>query len=281
MGKIKWAAIPVVATTLLLVAVAAVLLRGADSSTARQATPEQAARQEPSAAQEVSKAAPVKPAAAVAAPRTKAVASRPAARLAKPKQVAPARQKQAAPAKVAAKPQSAAPANNLGWRLGTEWTVVVEEYADYLAEAQTITVTYRYKVVGVDAVKKSFTVSKRFANPANQPESARGDLVRAGYAADHGNLKLSWLQPQGRGMKMRPEDAEMVMGNNGIPMDVAASPFSGGKTVTANAAGLGKVQGNRTALGKGGTATYAKGVPWWVSYSQGNAIKAKLVSFQR
>ncbi len=171
MGKIKWAAIPVVATTLLLVAVAAVLLRGVDRSTARQATPEQAARQEPSAAQQVSKAAPVKPAAAVAAPRTKAVASRPAAR--------PAKQNQVAPAKVAAKPQSVAPENNLGWRLGTEWTVVVEEYADYLAEAQTVTVTYRYKVVGVDAAKKSFTVSKRFANPANQPESARGDLVRA------------------------------------------------------------------------------------------------------
>ncbi len=276
MGKIKWAAIPVVATTLLLVAVAAVLLRGADNSTARPVTPEQAARQEPSAAQQVSKA-PAKQAAAVAAPRTKAVASRPAAQPAKAKQVAPARQKQAAPAK----PQSVAPANNLGWRLGTEWTVVVEEYADYLAEAQTITVTYRYKVVGVDAAKKSFTVSKRFANPANQPESARGDLVRAGYAADRGNLKLSWLQPQGRGMKMRPEDAEMVMGNNGIPMDVAATPFSGGKTVTASAAGLGKVQGNMTALGKGGTATYAKGAPWWVSYSQGNAIKAKLVSFKR
>jgi hypothetical protein len=62
---------------------------------------------------------------------------------------------------------------------------------------------------------------------------------------------------------------------------VAASPFSGGQTVTATAAGLGKVQGNRTALGKGGTATYAKGVPWWVSYSKGNSIKAKLVSFKR
>ena len=261
MSRIKWAAIPMIATTMLLVVVAALFLSRADRGIARQPAQQQVARQAPSGVQHVSKA-PAKQA-APAAPRTsivtrpnRTVASRPAA-------------------------QPAAPANNLGWRLGTEWTVVVEEYADYLAEAQTVTVTYRYKVVGVDAAKKSFTVSKRFANPANQPESARGDLVRAGYAADRGNLKLSWLQPQGRGMKMRPVDAEMVMGNNGVPMDVAASPFSGGQTVTATAAGLGKVQGNRTALGKGGTATYAKGAPWWVSYSNGNAIKAKLVSFKR
>lgn len=270
MGKIKWAAIPVVATTLLLVAVAAVLLRGADNSTARQATPEQAARQEPSAAQQVSKA-PAKQA-APAAPRTgvitqpnRTVASRPATK------------SQAASAKVA----STGPANDLGWRLGTEWTVQVEEYADYLAQPQAVTVTYRYKVVAVDAGKKSFSVSQRFADPANQPEAARGDLMRAGYTTERGALKLAWVQPQGKGAKLRPAQAHTLLGNNSISLEVAASPFSDGKDVSVLAAGLGKVRGNRVVLGKDKTATYVKGAPWWVSYSQGRTIKAKLTSFKR
>ncbi|MBA2362695.1 MAG: hypothetical protein H0V86_04105 [Chloroflexia bacterium] len=264
MSTIRWAAIPIAAITLLLVAVAAVALRGADRSVPRQDPPQQAARQAPSAAKPVSHV-PAKQAAPVVAPQTKAVAAR------------PARQQQAA----SGKPQSVAAANNLGWRLGTEWTVVVEEYADYLAEAQTVTVTYRYKVVAVDAAKKSFTVSMRFADPANQPANARGDLIQAGYAADRGSLKLSWLQPHGRGSKLRPADAELLMGNNTVSMDVASSPFSGGKSVATSAASLGKVQGNRATLGKGRSATYAKGAPWWVSYSQGDSIKAKLISFKR
>ncbi len=80
---------------------------------------------------------------------------------------------------------------------------------------------------------------------------------------------------------MRPTDAEMLMGNNAISMDVAETPFSGGKTVSTSAANLGKVQGNKAALGNGRTATYVKGAPWWVSYSQGEGIKAKLINFKR
>lgn len=289
MSKTKsWGAAPIIAITLLLVVAAAALLgarntprsaRGeTDRTTARQAQPQ--ARQQ---AKPESRAAVLPQRSSAGARQSRPARSKPAARPARPVAVPhAAAPKAGARSRPAAQPQAEELANVLGWRLGTQWTVKVEKFADYLAEARTITTSYRYTVVGADPAGRSFTVSMRYADLSIQPEDARGDLMVARYTVqDGGALELAWLQPEGRGPQMPPEVARGLLGNNSLPMAVPAQPFTSGTTVQVQAPGLGQVQGNRLVLGSGETATFARGVPWWVSYSKGDALKATLTGFTR
>ncbi len=171
--------------------------------------------------------------------------------------------------------------NNLGWRLGTEWTVRVEEYAEYLFEPDWISTSYRFTVVGVDPTTNTFTVSMRFADPSLQPAAPQGDLVVAQYMVNNGNLTLAALQPHGEGRALPVDQAQGVLGNNFLSLEVPASPFTGGRSVPVEVPGLGRVAANEVPVGPNRTATFAQDVPWWVSYSQGEHLRAQLKSFTR
>ncbi len=279
MRTFKWAAAPVILTTLLLLAVAAVLLSRNDARSARLPVAEPVARE----AQPQTAARSVAPKQAAAKANTNSaqrttVASQPAKPIAQAAPKAPAKP-QAAPA-ANAKAQSAALANPLGWRQGTRWKVAVEQYNTQLATPRWVSSEYQYNVIAANAQSKSFVVSMSLADQASQPETARGDILRAGYELRNGALELAWVQPLGKGRKLSPEEAEMLLGENALPLEVPASPFAGGTDLTVSAAGLGKVQANRVALGQGETASFAKGAPWWVNYAKGKNLKAKLTSFE-
>jgi len=49
--------------------------------------------------------------------------------------------------------------------------------------------------------------------------------------------------------------------------------------VTTDAPQLGAVQANRVAIKPGETATFAQGAPWWLSYSMGKDVKARLLKY--
>ena len=176
--------------------------------------------------------------------------------------------------------QQDAIANTLGWRLGTEWTVRVEEYAEYLVEPDWITTEYRFTVVGVDPTTNTFTVSMRFADPSIQPEDAQGDLLVAQYTVNTGNLTLAALQPHGKGPALPVEQAQELLGNNFFSLEVPESPFRGGRSgEEVEVPGRGRVAANEVPMGPNATATFAQDVPWWVSYSQGEHLRAQLKSF--
>lgn len=176
---------------------------------------------------------------------------------------------------------TAAPANTLGWRLGTRWTVRAREYASYLAESEWLSSDYRFEVVGADAARKRLTVAVRFADESLQPRWNRGDLLRAGYAVVGGELRLAWLQPKGEGPRLSPTEARRVVGENFFSMAVPASPFSGGEAVGVDAPGIGSTRGNRERLGVGESTVWAKGLPWWVSYQKGGSLSVELRDYQR
>ena len=176
---------------------------------------------------------------------------------------------------------TAAPANNLGWRLGTRWTVRASEYASYLAESEWLSSDYRFEVVGADAARKRLTVAVRFADASLQPQAARGDLLRAGYAVVGGELRLAWLQPAGKGPRLSPAEARRVVGENFFSMAVPASPFLGGAAEEVDVPGIGATRGNRESLGVGESAVWAKGAPWWVSYQKGGSLSVELTDYQR
>ncbi len=175
--------------------------------------------------------------------------------------------------------QQHAIANNLGWRLGTEWTVRIEEYAEYLVEPDWITTSYRFTVVGADPTTNTFTVSMRFADPSIQPEAAQGDLLLAQYTVNNGNPALVALQPNGQGPAIRADQAQELLGNNFLSLEVPANPFMGGRSVTAEAPGLGRVAAHEVLVGPNTSAIFAQGVPWWVSYTRGEQLRAQLTSF--
>lgn len=282
MRKFKWAAIPVIATTLLLLAVAVALLSRNDPTSARVSAPESMARQEQPKTAPKTAAAPKQQAAKVTTKAQKQ--NRVASQSQKPVNK-PAAKQAAAQGATNAQPKQASQANTLanplGWRLGTRWNVAVEQYNPQLAEPRWVATEYQYKVVAANAKAKSFTVSMSLADQASQPETARGDLLRAGYELRDGALELAWVQPLGKGRKLSPDEAEMLLGENSLPLEVPASPFSGGTQLSVSAAGLGKVQANRVAIGQDETAAFAKGAPWWVTYAKGKDMKAKLTSFER
>jgi hypothetical protein len=172
------------------------------------------------------------------------------------------------------------PANRLGWRLGTEWTVKVREYATYLYEPSWIATEYRFEVVRADPTTRSFTVRVRFADPGLQPMSARGDRLKAGYTVVNGTPRLTWVQPLGKGPKMAAREAEGLLGQNWFSLNLPADPFGAGSAVGADVPGLGKVRANRVNLGTNETATFAKGAPWWVSYSKGARLSVELTGFE-
>jgi hypothetical protein len=176
---------------------------------------------------------------------------------------------------------TSAPANNLGWRLGTRWTVRASEYAIYLAESKWLSSDYRFEVVGADAARKRLTVAVRFADASLQPQAARGDLLRAGYAVVGGELSLAWLQPAGKGPRLSPAEARRVIGENFFSMAVPANPFSGGTAEGVDVPGIGTTRANRESLGVGESAVWAKGAPWWVSYQKGGSLSVELTGYQR
>lgn len=170
--------------------------------------------------------------------------------------------------------------NNMGWRVGTEWTVKVQQYADYLAEPGWVTSEYRFRVVQADPAENAFTVSVRFADESLQPASARHDLLKAGYGVKNGSISLSWVQLDGRGPKIAAENARQTLPANLWSMELPANPFSGGKSVTARAPQLGQVPANEVAISMHETLTLARGAPWWLSYSnRAQRLKADLVTF--
>ncbi len=282
MGRIKWAAAPVIAITLLVVAIGVALLaRGddrtttmqsdtANTKTARQAQPSSRHAKAPVSNQQVKtpgKSAPRQAAAIKTAARpAEPVANKPARPVTKPR---------------AASPRVEAPPNALGWRLGTEWTVRVSEYDTHKPVPAWTNAEYRYKIIASNPVQKSLTLSMRFADLSSQPESARGELVRAGYVVEDGRLQLAWVQPLGRGPRLTPEEGELLMGENALPLDIPVEPFAGGASVQVNAPRIGESRGNKVSLRDGATATYVKGAPWWVSYSEGKNLKATMTGFTR
>lgn len=287
MNGTKWAAAPIIIVTVLLVAAAGVLAAGAGRTGARQATASSTSRG--SAVARDAASAP-RPGAAVGAPAEGREAKASTARQAK----APARVQANAAAKRTEKAPAAPKrtaqkrvalqngANDLGWRLGTEWTVRVEEKAAaYLALSQDVRSEYRFEVVAADDAEGAYEVAMRFADPSIQPESARGELLRAGYSVVDGDLKLAWLQPGGEGRKLQPSEAERLLGTNTLSMDVSASGSAAGAKTTARVPGLGVTAATKVRLGRGESVTYAKGAPWWVSYEKGSSLKARLLSFER
>ncbi len=287
MNESKWSATPIIVVTALLLAAGGLLLLGNLRTAVPKAAP-QASQEAPEVSRPPSYVDAARSTSRVSSEqrtsggvakqaqtsKESTAAKAPAGQVARQQAVKPALR----PAKAA---QAAAPTNNLGWRMGTEWTIKVREYATHLLEPQWINVEYRMQVVAVDPAKNSFTVAMRHADASLQPESAQGDLLRAGYVAKNGKLKLAWLQPQGTGPRLSEAKAKGLLGSNHLPMSVSDSPFEGGASVSVKAAGLGTVNGNREALSKGESATYAKGAPWWVSYARGKDLKAELTDFKR
>ena len=170
--------------------------------------------------------------------------------------------------------------NNLGWRLGTAWTVRMSQYASYLAEPEWVSGDFRFQVVGVDPAAKTFTVSVHFADPGYQPTSAQGELIRAVYAVKAGALRLASLQLEGRGPRLSPAEGETVLGNNFFSLELPAAPFAG-ESVTVDAPHLGTQRGSKVQLGVQESATLTRGAPWWVTYAKGGTLKAELTSFSR
>lgn len=177
--------------------------------------------------------------------------------------------------------QGVAAANRMGWRLGTEWTIKVRQYGAYQPEPEWVGAQYRFRVEGVGRDGRSFTVSMRFADPASQPESARGELLRIGYTLEDGNPRLGWVRPRGEGAAVSPSKARALLGDAFFSLEIPSKPFSGGRGVAAEAPGLGGTRANELRVGPGETAAFAEGAPWWVSYSKGNVLKAELASFKR
>jgi hypothetical protein len=176
-------------------------------------------------------------------------------------------------------PNGQAAGNNLGWQVGTGWTVQVEEYADYLAEAEWITSEYRFEVVAVDAASGTFTVVMRFADPSIQPATAQGDLLTAEYAVTNGSLRLATVQPASNGPKVTPVEARALLGENFLELDLPAEPFAGGASADVDAPGLGRVRANEVRFGQNEQARFTPGAPWWVSYAKGQTLKATLTGF--
>lgn len=301
-GNKVWSAVPMVILTVLLAGVAVILMIGNNRTAApsRPAAKEQAApvamesKSAPARSGAVSKAVAVvaSQAGVDQAPQPKSIVRKPANRASTKPAARPAgksvTRQAAGPADAArpdAHPKQEAPAgpmaNNLGWRLGTEWTVKVEEYATYLLEPKWVSTTYRFKVVAADEATKTFTVSMRFADPSIQPESARGDLLVAGYRLRNGAVGLGWVQPEGTGPQLGVAESRSVLGKNKISLELPASPLEGGRTASALAPGLGTVKANKVALGENETASFAPGAPWWLSYQKGKNLKAQLTGFTR
>lgn len=291
MGNRVWSAVPVIALSMLLAAAAVVIMVGNSRTelpmpaghTSRQSQASSSTRVVSDAArnraaalvqpQQKSYSAPSRQ--VVGAPQSKPV-TRPAG---KPHSNKPQAQAAAPQKKNAAQADSMA--NNLGWRLGTEWAVKVRQNASYLANATWISTTYRFKVINADRAKQSFMVSVRFADPSRQPDSAKGDIMRAGYTLRNGAVQLAWVQPQGTGPQLTPAEARLIVGQSFIALELPSSPFTGGDRVGVTAAQLGTVRANRVSLSRGESATFAKGAPWWISYVKGKELKAQLVSFRR
>lgn len=281
-GKI-WAAIPL-GSMLLLIAAAAVLVVGnrrtsvpPASSAAALSSSAGITASSPSSlpASNVAQQAPARPQ-QVGAPAAKP-ASNPASKPAG-KSAASAPQ---APASTVSKQAPAQPASAFGWKVGTEWTVGVEEYASYLAQPRWVSTEYRFRVIAAEPASHTFTVSVRFADPSTQPQSAQGDMLRAGYTLRQGNLELAWVQPEGRGPKLSPAEAEGIVGSNFISLQLPKNPMASGTRVQASVPSLGKVAAQKVSLSKTETATFAKGAPWWVSYAKGNTLRARLTGFTR
>ncbi len=270
MSRVRWPATVMGALTLLVAAIGVVLLAhdGKPYTTARQ---EVLAKPTPMQSPPLALARQARPVSKAAPRRTvKATSSKPA-------------RKQAGPvAKVLTVAQAAGvPSNPLGWRRGMEWTIRVSEYDSHRPTLEWTTAEYRYTVAEADPAEGSLTLRMRFADLASQPESARRDLVRAGYVVENGRLRLAWVQPLGSGPQLSPEEAELLMGENALPLTVPEEPFAGGASIRTRAPGLGESRGNKLRLRDGETATYVRGAPWWVSFSRGADFKATMTSFTR
>ncbi|MEJ7654920.1 MAG: hypothetical protein WKH64_17080 [Chloroflexia bacterium] len=295
MNSRVWLAAPIAIVAVLLAAVMAVLL----IATRVGPTPGNGARTAPNApvAAAPQAGASVK---AVDAKVANGVANRPAAAVARPAVVVSSKPAASAPSKSASKPaavvktqpaavvvakpatkpaMSASSLNNLGWRAGTQWTIGVSQYARYLPQPTWIATKYRFKVVSVDAAGRNYVVSMRFADPTIQPADSLGDVMRAGYTVSTGALQLAWVQPLGKGPKLDLAKAEIILGNNFLSLDLPKAPFVGGARVKTDAPHLGAVQANRVAIKPGETATFAQGAPWWLSYSMGKDVKARLLKY--
>ena len=166
--------------------------------------------------------------------------------------------------------------NAFGWQLGSEWTVSVREYATYLAEPTWITSEYRFRVVAVDPDANTLTVTMSFADPSLQPPSGQDELVRATYTVEQQVPTLSTLQPEGQGPKLPPGQAKTLLGKNFLSLELPQTPFSGEPT-TVQAAGR-TTQASKKSLGPNKHATFAKGAPWWLTYSHGPHLEAKLTT---
>ena len=168
--------------------------------------------------------------------------------------------------------------NELGWRVGTAWTVRMDHYASYLAEPEWVSADYRFQVVGAEAGR--FIVTVWFADQIHQPASARGEVLRAAYVVRNGMPALAWVQPEGRGPQLSPEEAAAIFGSSFFSLELPSNPFATGESVRANAPGGRQVEARRVSFGQGETALLARGVPWWLSYSKGGQLTAQLVSFE-
>lgn len=169
-------------------------------------------------------------------------------------------------------------ANDLGWRVGTEWTVLMSEYGGKLLPIW-LTHRFRFQVVDVDIAQRAFTVSMRFANPINQPRSAQGDLLTAGYVLRGSTPQLEWVRFHGRGPKLTGRNLRELLGTRLVPLYLPPRPLKGGDPVERDVPQLGVVQGNRVDMGGGEFATFAEGAPWWVRYSKGSYLLYRLEEF--
>lgn len=168
--------------------------------------------------------------------------------------------------------------NELGWRAGTAWTVRMDHYATYLAEPDWVSADYHFQVVGAEA--GTFIVSVRFADGVHQPASARSELMRAAYTVRNEMPTLAWVQLEGRGPQLSPEEAVAHFGGSFFSLELPANPFTTGESVRANTPGGREVEARRVSYGRSETALVARGIPWWLSYSKGDELRAQLISFE-
>jgi hypothetical protein len=274
-GRIRWAAVLAAACTLGLAAVAVALLSGRWQDRAAVSDPSSMAAGERHVPARVAAARGASPrrAPAIASPgdrRRGTVEPRIATDPESPARTAPGEEPVAPPADAR---------TMLGWRQGTWWTVAVRQYDSHSPQGGWVSSEYVFNVVRASA--SGYVVRVRFADHESQPAPARGVQVEAGYAERGGALRVTWVRPLGRGPKLSPMDAAMLMGRNALPLEPPPGAPLGGRVASVRSAPLGEVRGRTVVLGNGETGTYADGAPWWVRYSRGTDMTMELTGFER
>lgn len=275
MGRTRWAAV-LAACTLGLAAIAVALLAGRGQDRASVSGPSSTAASERRvpARDATARGASPRRAPAIASPGDRRhSAAEPRTAAAEPE--SPAR---TAPGEEPAAP-SADDRTTLGWRQGTWWTVAVRQYDSHSPQGGWVSSEYVFDVVRASTA--GYVVRVRFADHESQPAPARGVQVEAGYAERGGLLHATWVRPLGRGPKLSPEDAAMLMGRNALPLDPPPGAPLGGRVESVHSAAPGEVRGRTVVLGNGATGTYTDGAPWWVRYSRGTDMTMELTGFER